>query len=290
MLKKMGKLLCIIITILGIEIVQYHVPMSVVQAAGTQQKSQKIESVMKAYSSYISEKNYLKSKKYTHCSLFYLDEDEVPECALIGSSMGDGVKILYYSNNKIYEVCLMRQGFSYIEQRGLLLDSSGNMGSFFDIVYEFKNGKMKKIEEQWWSMQYDSSKDKYIENYKWDKKKVSKELYYKKLNAVFNSKLESDIYKSQYSTLEEAYANLKPPTIKKVKYTMNANGGKVSGRKKYSKKLTVGKFIEKLKVPSRKGFTFKGWYTKKKGGVKITSKQRCRYSASVTLYARWKKR
>jgi len=76
---------------------------------------------------------------------------------------------------------------------------------------------------------------------------------------------------------------------KKVKVTWNANGGKIG---KINTKITpvkknakVGKL---LKTPIRNGYEFKGWYTKKSGGKKISSATKVKNK--VTYYAQWKKK
>jgi uncharacterized repeat protein (TIGR02543 family) len=70
---------------------------------------------------------------------------------------------------------------------------------------------------------------------------------------------------------------------------MNANGGKGLTKKQASKKVTYDKKYGKLATPKRAGWKFKGWYTKKKGGTKITAKSTVRITKNTTLYAQWKK-
>lgn len=68
----------------------------------------------------------------------------------------------------------------------------------------------------------------------------------------------------------------------------NANGGKVGGK---STKSMVIKYNAKLKsLPSatRKGYIFKGWYTKKTDGTKITTSTKAGVLANG-VYARWSK-
>jgi uncharacterized repeat protein (TIGR02543 family) len=73
------------------------------------------------------------------------------------------------------------------------------------------------------------------------------------------------------------------------KYTVkfNAAGGKVS-----KKKMTVvkGSLYGKFPKPSRKGYSFKGWYTKKSGGKKIESGQTVTIKKTSTFYAHWSKK
>lgn len=72
-----------------------------------------------------------------------------------------------------------------------------------------------------------------------------------------------------------------------VKYTVtfHKNGGsKVS---KASITVEKGQKIGKLPTAQKKGYTFEGWYTAKKGGTKITSSTKV--TKNQTVYAHWKK-
>jgi uncharacterized repeat protein (TIGR02543 family) len=73
---------------------------------------------------------------------------------------------------------------------------------------------------------------------------------------------------------------------KKVRIKFHANKGKIN---KKSKKVTVGKAYGKLPTPERAGYYFKGWYTKKSGGKKITKSSIVKYTKTKTLYAHWRK-
>jgi uncharacterized repeat protein (TIGR02543 family) len=79
-------------------------------------------------------------------------------------------------------------------------------------------------------------------------------------------------------------------SAKKYKVKFNVNKGKALKKSLRVKTVTFGKKFGKLPSPTRKGYKFKGWYTKKKGGVKITSKKRVGIVKTTTLYARWKKK
>jgi uncharacterized repeat protein (TIGR02543 family) len=71
------------------------------------------------------------------------------------------------------------------------------------------------------------------------------------------------------------------------KYTVkwNANKGKV---KKTSTSIAKGSKVGKLQKPTRSGYKFLGWYTKKSGGTKISKSTMIK--GSKTYYAHWKKR
>lgn len=72
------------------------------------------------------------------------------------------------------------------------------------------------------------------------------------------------------------------------KITYNANGGKIGTKKTVTKTVKKGSKLNKLAAtPKRSGYTFKGWYTKKTGGTKITKNTKPKNS--VTYYARWSK-
>ncbi len=70
----------------------------------------------------------------------------------------------------------------------------------------------------------------------------------------------------------------------KITVRFNANGGTV---KKTSKKVSKGALYGSLPTPTYKGYTFKGWYTKKSGGKKITKTSGVTSSKNTTLYAHW---
>ena len=71
---------------------------------------------------------------------------------------------------------------------------------------------------------------------------------------------------------------------KQYKVTFNANGGKVT---KESATVVMGTTYGTLPKPTRKNYTFKGWYTAKKGGKKIEAGTQVKLTKNQTLYARW---
>lgn len=78
------------------------------------------------------------------------------------------------------------------------------------------------------------------------------------------------------------------PAIQKPIYTVyfNANKGKVGMK---NKKVQYTNIYGALPKPTRKKYTFRGWYTKKKGGHKITQYSTYVINGNQTLYARWQK-
>lgn len=77
---------------------------------------------------------------------------------------------------------------------------------------------------------------------------------------------------------------------KTVKYTItwNGNGGKIGTKNTLTTYVKKGSKINKLATsPKRTGYSFKGWYTKKTGGTKIS--KNTKPSKSVTYYAQYNK-
>ncbi|MCL2688143.1 MAG: InlB B-repeat-containing protein [Methanobrevibacter sp.] len=75
---------------------------------------------------------------------------------------------------------------------------------------------------------------------------------------------------------------------KKVKVTWDANGGKIGTAKVATTTVTKDAKVGKLpKTPKQVSYSFKGWYTKKSGGTKITKATKVK--KKVTYYAQWKR-
>lgn len=74
-------------------------------------------------------------------------------------------------------------------------------------------------------------------------------------------------------------------TTTTVKVTLNANGGKCSSSTLVVRK---GSAYGSLPTPTRSGYTFQGWYTKKEGGSQVKSTTKVSNGKAHTLYAHWK--
>jgi g-D-glutamyl-meso-diaminopimelate peptidase len=71
------------------------------------------------------------------------------------------------------------------------------------------------------------------------------------------------------------------------KLYFDANQGKVETARK---NVTLARPVGKLPRPTRTGYSFAGWYTKKSGGTEITAETQLTENRSLQLYAHWKKR
>ena len=67
--------------------------------------------------------------------------------------------------------------------------------------------------------------------------------------------------------------------------TWNANGGKIGSATTSKVIVQKGKAVGTLPKATKKGYAFKGWYTKKSGGTKI--KTTTKIAKNVTYYAQW---
>ena len=93
-----------------------------------------------------------------------------------------------------------------------------------------------------------------------------------------------------YATTEDSVEiETKYKKVSTYKITFNANGGKIGSKTKEIANIKKGSKIKKLPAtPKRTGYVFKGWYTKKSGGTKVTVS--ARPAKNIILYAQWTKK
>lgn len=81
-----------------------------------------------------------------------------------------------------------------------------------------------------------------------------------------------------------AFSSTSQAAAKRVTVKLDANGGTVSPN---SRKVTVGDTYGVLPTPTRTGYKFVGWYTKKSGGSRVEFDTRVTKAQNHTLYAHW---
>ena len=69
------------------------------------------------------------------------------------------------------------------------------------------------------------------------------------------------------------------------KITLNYNGGDGSLLPDYVMRDSEGILTSSLPTPARDGYTFKGWWTKKSGGIQVN--ESTEFSKAITIYAQW---
>ena len=88
---------------------------------------------------------------------------------------------------------------------------------------------------------------------------------------------------SYWGCQKHALKNVAADAVDTEKIILNANGGKCDVKSKY----VLDKLGGQLPTPKRTSYIFQGWYTKKTGGTKVTSKE-YDFKDGQTLYAHWK--
>lgn len=78
-----------------------------------------------------------------------------------------------------------------------------------------------------------------------------------------------------------------PTTVRKITVFFIADGGMRLSKK--SKVVTYGEKVGTLPTVVKSKYIFAGWYTKKKGGTKVTATKVNTFTKNTTLYAHWKK-
>lgn len=130
--------------------------------------------------------------------LIYLDSDRIPEIVVYGECEADGAAILYYNDGAIMMQQLARLGFQYIPKSGLLLNEDGNMGCYFDCVYELKNDEFTELGSGNFT-EKDPNAEKPSYNYYWNDESVSKKEYEDSLADIFDKEkaVKSDFTKGK---------------------------------------------------------------------------------------------
>ena len=76
-------------------------------------------------------------------ALIYVDDDDIPELVCDTGFEAGGCQILSYNDGQVNVFQTARLYFTYIEKSGLLCNSEGHMGGYYDYVYLLDKGKWK---------------------------------------------------------------------------------------------------------------------------------------------------
>lgn len=123
-------------------------------------------------------------------SLIFLDGDNIPELVYAGDCEATGCQVLTFNNGKTDMIAIPRLYFNYIPGSGLLDNSEGNMGFYWDTVIELKDGVFNIIAEGTYEFKpeadYDAEgDDAFI--YKWNGNTVKEAKYNESLNTVYDT-------------------------------------------------------------------------------------------------------
>lgn len=167
--------------------------------------------ILPAYKNYAN--NYVDNYSF---SFIYLDDDEIPELVLQGDSEAAGNIICTYYNGSVVEMYTSRLNFDYLEKQGLLCNSDGNMGYYYDNVYNLKDGQFTKIAEGNYGEAYDADGNLVTDEngniafeYSWNSQQVTADEYDELLELVFNEEGAISVYDLEfYSSVADAYNSI----------------------------------------------------------------------------------
>lgn len=125
--------------------------------------------------------------------LIYVDDDDIPELAIEGYCEADGCLIVSFHHGEVNILHTLMLGFSYIEKKGLLCNSNGWQGQYYDIVYSLSEGKWKCIfsggKYTYDLGSWDDEAGKFLDfHYAIDDVEVDEKTYYEKLKKIYDEK------------------------------------------------------------------------------------------------------
>ena len=163
-----------------------------------------IDYIIDRFSKYLSD-GYEEDWKY---SLFYVNDDEIPEMYLHGDSTAQGDMAVTTDGKRVDEELFYDFGGSYIEKENLIRDSGGHMDVYYDRIYKIKNGKFYKVAigdfgaDDNSNVQVDDDGNM-IYKYYWNDNEVSEKEYDSSLKQVFDADRAQNTYnQAQYNFSE----------------------------------------------------------------------------------------
>lgn len=127
-------------------------------------------------------------------ALIHVDDDDIPELVCDSGVEAGGCQILTFYDGQVNVFQTARLYFTYIEKSGLLCNSDGHMGGYYDYVYCLENGKWKPVfsgnyydfdESQ--EIVYDEESGRYHTlHYEVDGEELDEETYLSKLKDVYD--------------------------------------------------------------------------------------------------------
>ncbi len=145
------------------------------------------------YIAYLDEtQNY--NYDYFSYALIYVDEDDIPELVCDSGTEAGGCQILTFIDGQVNVFQTARLHFTYIEKSGLLCNSDGHMGGYYDCVYRLHDGRWESILEGSFyefdeskEVEYDEETGRYRTlHYEIDGEEVDEKTYLLKLNEVYD--------------------------------------------------------------------------------------------------------
>lgn len=124
-------------------------------------------------------------------TLISVDDDSIPEMSVYGSCEAYGSKLITYENGNGAITDFVRLYFSYMPEYGLLNNSEGHMGYYFDDVYKVENSCISSVAYGNYGGDFTfNDEGEMIEDfdYSWMGKDVTEEEYWSELAKVYDEK------------------------------------------------------------------------------------------------------
>lgn len=217
------------------------------------------------------------------CSLFrqvfYGAEAERVQIKIVGTPMSSGSVINYlFYNSKVKSVDFSGSNVS--------LNISNYKQSIYSMFYQCLN--LEELDLSWLNNASSDGNESVIYNApKLNKLTVRKNLFlddssFKRISGLWKRMSDGKIFDAPdfVNVHMETFGQEGIETYCKVnKVSLNTNGGLIENSKSLS--CCLGESID-LPVPTKKGYTFDGWYTEKRGGEKFNGTV-----TQFTYYAHW---
>lgn len=168
--------------------------------------SQSLTPWQKAYLQYLE--NDTDPQIQSGYTLINLADNGIPQIVEVGDCEATGCRIVHYGNDKVHVTQLNRLYFSYIPHSNLLLNSEGNMDTYYDLLYRLQNGELTLIASGFYgaednsNVQFDDNGDP-IYQYEWEGTFMSKDDYQKELSKLYDSSQAVTYNYEDLLTLEE---------------------------------------------------------------------------------------
>ena len=140
----------------------------------------------KSFSEYLSKSG--NDDSIAGYALINISNNGIPSLVEEGNCEAAGNTILVYKDGVISETQLSRLGYSYADKGDILVNSDGNTGYYYDVVYEFLDGHLVKTAQGEYNyvigddgnLKTDENGEE-VDEYKWNGQDTDKDGYQKKL-------------------------------------------------------------------------------------------------------------
>lgn len=142
----------------------------------------------KAYLDYLYRLKSYSPDSYTF-SLIYVDDNEIPELVVDSGVQATGCYILSYFNGMATAICTDRVYFSYIERGGMICNSDGHPGYYYDHVFKLNDARWTGafIGDKYRKEDAATDTDDYDDlSYFIDLEEVNEHEYMDKLNEIYD--------------------------------------------------------------------------------------------------------